>query len=100
MEAKRGAAVSESELNKASKELHATKGTREHSDSLEYDPVVAEKLEALYEKFDGDVKAIFEVGDTEELDENPRKALKYPPTSAAEFGKKYAQGFYTMAEAK
>ncbi|KAG6623767.1 uncharacterized protein IUM83_02166 [Phytophthora cinnamomi] len=95
MEAKRGAAVSESELNKASKELHATKGTREHSDSLDYDPVVAEKLEALYEKFDGDVKAIFE-----ELDENPRKALKYPPISAAEFGKKYAQGFYTMAEAK
>lgn len=95
MEAKRSAAVSESELNKASKGLHATKGTREHSDSLEYDPRVADKLAALYDKFDGDIKAIFE-----ELDENPRKALKYPPESAAEFGKKYAQGFYTMAEAK
>ncbi|GMF10421.1 unnamed protein product [Phytophthora lilii] len=61
MEAKRSAAVSESDLNKASKGLHATKGTREHSDSLEYDPRVAEKLEALYEKFEGDIKAIFEV---------------------------------------
>ncbi|GMF39039.1 unnamed protein product [Phytophthora fragariaefolia] len=61
MEAKRTAAVSESELNKASKGLHATKGTREHSDSLEFDPVVAEKLEALYEKLDGDIQAIFEV---------------------------------------
>jgi hypothetical protein len=61
MEAKRGAAVSESELNKASKGLHATKGTREHSDSLEYDPQVAEKLQALYEKVDGDIKAVFEV---------------------------------------
>ncbi|KAK1942697.1 hypothetical protein P3T76_006196 [Phytophthora citrophthora] len=95
MEAKRGVAVSESELDKASKGLHATKGTREHSDSLEYDPSVAEKLTALYKKFDGDINAIFE-----ELDENPRKALKHPPTSATEFGKKYAQGFYTMAEAK
>jgi hypothetical protein len=36
----------------------------------------------------------------QELDENPRKALKHPPSSAEEFGKKYAQGFYTMAEAK
>ena len=36
----------------------------------------------------------------QELDENPRKALKYPPVDAAEFGKKYAQGFYTYAEAK
>ncbi|OWZ12223.1 hypothetical protein PHMEG_00014649 [Phytophthora megakarya] len=95
MEAKRGAAVSESELNQASKGLHATKGTREHSDSLEFDPQVAEKLKALYEKFNGDINAIFE-----ELDENPRKALKHPPTSATDFGTKYAQGFYTMAEAK
>lgn len=62
MEAKRSAAVSESELNKASKGLHATKGTREHSDSLEYDPRVADKLAALYDTFDGDIKAIFEVG--------------------------------------
>lgn len=53
--------MSESELNKASKGLHATKGTREHSDSLEYDPAVAEKLQALYEKLNGDIKAIFEV---------------------------------------
>lgn len=36
----------------------------------------------------------------QELDENPRKVLKYPPTSAEEFGMRYAQGFYTYAEAK
>ncbi|KAG7394732.1 hypothetical protein PHYBOEH_004775 [Phytophthora boehmeriae] len=95
MEAKRIVTVSESELNKASKELHATKGTREHSDSLEYDSSIADKVAALYEKLDGDINAIFE-----ELEEDPRKALKHPPQSAADFGKKYAQGFYTIAEAK
>ncbi|KAF4315635.1 hypothetical protein BBO99_00008861 [Phytophthora kernoviae] len=95
MEAKKSAAVSESELNKASKQLHATKGTREHSDSLEYDSSIADKVAVLYEKLDGDIKAIFE-----ELQEDPRKALKHPPQSAADFGTKYAQGFYTMAEAK
>ncbi|RLN72629.1 hypothetical protein BBJ28_00014440 [Nothophytophthora sp. Chile5] len=101
MEAKGAATVSVSELSKTSKELRATKGTREHADSLEYDPRVADKLATLYDQLEGDLKAIFEVElDTQELDENPRKALKYPPESAAEFGKKYAQGFYTMAEAK
>lgn len=60
MEAKKGTAFSESELSKASKELHVIKGTREHSDSLEYDSRVAEKLEVLYNKFDGDIKAIFQ----------------------------------------
>lgn len=49
----------------------------------------------LYEKHDADLRAIFK-----ELDENPRKVLKYPPTSAEEFGRRYAQGFYTYAEAK
>lgn len=49
----------------------------------------------LYEKHDADLRAIFK-----ELNENPRKALKYPPTSAEEFGMRYAQGFYTYAEAK
>jgi hypothetical protein len=32
------------------------------------------------------------------LDENPGKALKYPPEDAREFGRKYAQGFYTYVE--
>ncbi|CEG50360.1 uncharacterized protein PHALS_08076 [Plasmopara halstedii] len=95
MEAKRGSTVSEMELCKASKGLHATKDSREHSNSLEYDSRVAEKLEAMYNKFGGDIEAIFK-----ELNESPRKALKHSPKSAAEFGRKYAQGFYTMAEAK
>lgn len=60
MEAKGGAAVTESELTKSSKSLKATKG-REHSDSLEYDPRIAEKLAALYDKRGGDLHAIFEV---------------------------------------
>uniref|UniRef100_K3X9A7 Uncharacterized protein n=1 Tax=Globisporangium ultimum (strain ATCC 200006 / CBS 805.95 / DAOM BR144) TaxID=431595 RepID=K3X9A7_GLOUD len=95
MEAKSShVAVSESELSKSVKNLKATKG-REHSDSLEYDSQIADKLAKLYEKHDADLRAIFK-----ELDENPRKALKYPPCDAAEFGKKYAQGFYTYAEAK
>jgi hypothetical protein len=50
---------------------------------------------ALYKKRDGDVRAVFE-----DLAESPRKALKYPPANAAEFGKKYAQGFYTYADEK
>lgn len=62
MEAKGGSVVTESELNKSSKSLKTTgsKG-REHSDSLEYDPRIAEKLAALYEKLGGDIEAIFEV---------------------------------------
>ncbi|KAJ0393182.1 hypothetical protein P43SY_000569 [Pythium insidiosum] len=86
--------VSEAALAKSSKALKATKA-REHADSLDYDAAVADRLAALYDKLDGDLRAIFE-----ELDESPRKALKYPPSSAAEFGKKYAQGFYTYAEEK
>ncbi|DAZ99549.1 TPA: hypothetical protein N0F65_005421 [Lagenidium giganteum] len=94
MDAKHSAPVSDAELCKGSKGLKATKA-REHSDSLEYDPQVADKLAALYTKHDGDIKAIFE-----DLDENPKKALKYPPSSSKEFGRKYAQGFYTYAEEK
>lgn len=73
--------VSESDLTKCSKSLKATKG-REHSDSLEYDPRIANKLGAfvtsvffplfpdvscallsasLHEKFDGDLHEIFKV---------------------------------------
>lgn len=94
MEAKHSVAISASDLATTTKSLKAAK-SREHSDSLDYDPEVADRLAALYEKHDGDVRAIFE-----ELDESPRKAIKYPPSCAAEFGKKYAQGFYTYAEEK
>ncbi|TMW61289.1 hypothetical protein Poli38472_013752 [Pythium oligandrum] len=94
MESKHSTAVSEAELSKSSKSLKATKA-REHTDSLEYDPALADRLAALYDKHDGDLRAIFE-----SIDESPRKALKYPPSNATEFGKKYAQGFYTYAEEK
>lgn len=59
MEAK-GGGVTEAELSQSSKSLKAVKG-REHSDSLEFDPRVAEKLSALYDKLGGDLAAIFEV---------------------------------------
>lgn len=41
------AVVSESELSKSVKNLKATKAGREHSDSLEYDPQIADKLGTL-----------------------------------------------------
>jgi len=50
-------------------------------------------LEALYQKHGGDVRAIFD-----ELGENPRKALKYPPKSASEFAAKYLDGGYTYTD--
>ncbi|KAF1336878.1 hypothetical protein FI667_g67, partial [Globisporangium splendens] len=90
--------VSESELSKSVKNLKTTKG-REHSDSdsLEYDSQIADKLDKCHDL----TLPPCSCDDSEqELDENPRKALKYPPCDAAEFGKKYAQGFYTYAEAK
>lgn len=61
MEAKGGSGVTEADLTKSSKGLKATKG-REHSDSLEFDPRIAEKLAALFDKLGGDLHAIFEVG--------------------------------------
>ncbi|KDO18284.1 hypothetical protein SPRG_16322 [Saprolegnia parasitica CBS 223.65] len=88
------ALVSDGELLKSSNSLKATKANPRH-DSLEYDPAVAERLAATYKKHGGDLKDIFE-----ELDENPRKALKHPPSDANDFGVKYAQGFYTYAEEK
>ena len=43
----------------------------------------------MFTSMDGDVDALFD-----KLGENPYKAKKYPPADAAEFGRKYAQGFY------
>lgn len=45
--------------------------------------------EELYEKFGGDLRAIFN-----SLNESPRKALKHPPTDAKQFAKKYYEGAY------
>ncbi|OQR90364.1 hypothetical protein THRCLA_22559 [Thraustotheca clavata] len=89
-----GAPFSEGELAKSSHNLKTSKANPRH-DSLEYDPTVATRLAKMYEKHSGDLKEIFQ-----ELDENPRKALKHPPADAKDFGVKYAQGFYTLAEEK
>ncbi|OQR84547.1 hypothetical protein ACHHYP_13258 [Achlya hypogyna] len=101
MDSKHSAPFSDSELSKSSHHLKATKANPRH-DSLEYDVVLAERLAvangmaaALYTKHHGDLRDIFE-----ELNENPRKALKHPPSDAEDFGVKYAQGFYTLAEEK
>jgi hypothetical protein len=51
-------------------------------------------IEALYEKHSGNIHAIFE-----SLNENPRKALKYPPKSGAEFARKYLEGGYSCLDA-
>jgi hypothetical protein len=52
--------VSTSELNQMHKHLKATKETHQ-ADSLEYDVTIAKKIADLYEKYDRDLKAIFEV---------------------------------------
>eukprot|EP00953_Heterococcus_sp_UTEX-ZZ885_P017775 9947-Heterococcus_DN1.PRE.4 len=51
-------------------------------------------IEALYEKHGGNIHAIFE-----SLNENPRKALKYPPKAGAEFARKYLEGGYSCLDA-
>ncbi|KAG9407657.1 hypothetical protein AC1031_002376 [Aphanomyces cochlioides] len=94
MESKGVAVVDASALCKTSGNLKASK-SNPRPDALDYDRDVAERLEALYEKHRGDLRDVFE-----ELDENPRKALKHPPADATDFGIKYAQGFYTYAEEK
>lgn len=95
MESK-GAPISANDLTLGSKRLAAAK-TKEGSDSLNYDVDVAKQYAEMYDKFGGDVEKIFD-----ELSENPRKAIKYPPNDAEEFGMKYAQGFYSCltSEAK
>ena len=92
MESK-GIGFSASDLAKGSKNL-ATAKTQECSDSLTYDKGVAEQYTKLFDEFDGDVDKLFD-----HLNENPRKAKKYPPKDAREFGIKYSQGFYTCVEA-
>jgi len=56
-------------------------------------------LEDLYDKHEGSIESIFE-----ELNENPGKAIKYPPADKSVFATKYQAGFYTYvgsrAEAK
>ena len=47
----------------------------------------------LYNKFDGDLDLIFD-----ELQENPGKAKKYPPSSAQVFAERYYEGGYTYAD--
>jgi hypothetical protein len=46
--------------------------------------------EELYEKYDGDIRAIFD-----SLNESPRKALKHPPADAKDFARRYYEGLYT-----
>lgn len=45
--------------------------------------------EELYEKYDGDMRKIFD-----SLGESPRKALKHPPKDKRDFALKYYDGAY------
>ena len=49
-----------------------------------------QRLEKLYTDCAGDVKKIFD-----KLQEDPGKALKYPPADAAEFARKYLAGGFS-----
>ena len=82
-------------LSQGSKQLTPTKVTDHSASSFDYDKNIAERYTKMYEQFDGNMDQIFD-----ELNENPRKAKKYPPASATEFGIKYAQGFYTTIESE
>ena len=86
--------ISAADLSLGSKRLAQTK-TKERADSLDYDQGIAERYTKMYEQFNGDLDQLFD-----ELNENPRKAKKYPPSDAHEFGIKYAQGFYACLESE
>ena len=80
--------VDAKDLAQGAKALNETKGSGA-SDALDYDRAVADAMAEMFTSMDGDIDQLFE-----KLGENPYKAKKYPPASAAEFGRKYAQGFY------
>ena len=52
-------------------------------------------LTSLYNDCEGDVEAIFAC-----LNEDPGKAIRYPPSSALEFATKYLAGGYTYVEVR
>ncbi|KAG5181309.1 hypothetical protein JKP88DRAFT_321721, partial [Tribonema minus] len=88
-EGRGAAAISAAELKHA--DLKHTE-VKEHAaggpSADELKPIVA-----LYERHGGDVRAIFE-----ELGEHPGKALKHPPSDAADFARRYLGGGYTYTE--
>lgn len=95
MESK-SAPISVNDLTLGSKRLASAK-TKEGPHSLGYDLDIAKQYAEMFDKYGGDVGKIFD-----KLNENARKAIKYPPKDAEEFGMKYAQGFYSCltSEAK
>jgi hypothetical protein len=88
-------AINDGDLAAGAKQLQEAKGGSKdvEADLLDYDRDVAAAMASLYNKYDGDVDRIFD-----EAGENTYKVKKYPPSSAEEFGRKYAQGFYEVLE--